>query len=265
MPPASNKKQAIFVKLLLDINNKIVIKVHLTAIQGLSDPRAPMDAKILVVDDSKNNRETLRSVLEYADYQVLTAESGEKAIDISQQELPDLILMDVVMPGMDGITTCRHLTSHDETKNIPVVMITAKNEPEDLQRGLEAGAVDYVKKPFIVVELLARVKTILRLKEAQDKLVEQEKKIAIMELAGAAAHELNQPLTVINCQIKLLEESLEKITPLPRREIEIINESVDRMTDIIRKIGTITKYKTKDYLLGDRIIDLDEASENVEE
>lgn len=224
-----------------------------------------MAARILVVDDSENNRETLRSVLEYSDYEVLTASSGEEALDIAQREKPDLILMDVIMPGVDGITTCHRLTSGDGTKNIPVIMITAKNEPEDLSKGLEAGAVDYVKKPFVVVELLARVKTILRLKEAQDKLVEQEKKIAIMELAGAAAHELNQPLTVINCQIKLLEESLSHLESKPEREIEIINESVTRMTDIIRKIGTITRYKTKDYLLGDKIIDLDEASENSEE
>jgi len=224
-----------------------------------------MAARILVVDDSENNRETLRSVLEYGDYEVLTASSGEEALDMAERDRPDLILMDVIMPGVDGITTCRRLTLGDATRNIPVVMITAKNEPEDLSKGLEAGAVDYVKKPFVVVELLARVKTILRLKEAQDKLVDQEKKIAIMELAGAAAHELNQPLTVINCQIKLLEESLSHLQTKPEREIAIINESVDRMTDIIRKIGTITRYKTKDYLLGDKIIDLDEASENSEE
>lgn len=224
--------------------------------------RVVMSGKILIVDDSRNNREVLRTVLEHHHYKVLSVESGEEAIRLSRELSPDLILMDVIMPGMDGITTCRELHTHVKTQGIPVIMLTAKNDPEDLQKGLEAGAVDYVKKPFLMAELLARVKTALRLKAAQDKLVEQEKKIAIMELAGAAAHELNQPLTVINCQVKLLEEALEEQGVFPdSREIEIIFDSVKKMTEIIRKIGNITKYKTKDYLLGDRIIDLDKASE----
>lgn len=221
-----------------------------------------MAAKILIVDDTQDNRDVLRAVLEHHHYEVIAAESGREAIRVAHENSPDLILMDVVMPGMDGIATCQILNTEEKTRGIPVIMLTAKNEPEDLRKGLEAGAVDYVKKPFLMAELMARVKTALRLKEVQDKLVEQEKKIAIMELAGAAAHELNQPLTVITCQIKLLEESLEKDHPLPSREIEIIHESVQRMTEIIRKIGNITKYKTKDYLLGDKIIDLDQASED---
>jgi len=225
-----------------------------------------MAAKILIVDDSQDNREVLRAVLEHHHYEVLSAASGEEAIRLAVEISPDLLLMDVIMPGMDGITTCRQLHTDEKTQGIPVIMLTAKNDPEDLQKGLEAGAVDYVKKPFLMVELLARVKTALRLKAAQDKLVEQEKKIAIMELAGAAAHELNQPLTVINCQVKLLEETLKEQGVFPDiREIEIIYESVKKMTEIIRKIGNITKYKTKDYLLGDKIIDLDEASEDGEE
>jgi len=224
-----------------------------------------MASTILVVDDSKDNIEVLRTVLEYSHYHVVSADNGQEAVRIAQKGVPDLILLDVIMPGMDGITTCRLLKDHELTKVIPVIMLTAKNDPEDLRKGLEAGAVDYVKKPFIIAELLARVKTALRLKKAQDKLVEQEKKIAIMELAGAAAHELNQPLTVINCQVKLLEESLEEAGLPPSREITILYDSVRKMTQIIKKIGNITDYKTKEYLLGDKIIDLDQASENVED
>jgi DNA-binding response OmpR family regulator len=223
-----------------------------------------MSITILVVDDSRENIDLLKTVLEYKDYSVLSASSGEEAVRIAGESLPDLVLMDVMMPGMDGVTACSILNSDKKTKGIPVIMLTAKNDPEDLRQGLEAGAVDYVKKPFVIIELLARVNTTLRLKEAQEKLVEQEKKIAIMELAGAAAHELNQPLTVINCQIKLLEEALERQIQ-PGREIGIINDSVKRMTEIIRKIGNITQYRTKDYLLGDKIIDLDEASDHQDE
>lgn len=220
-----------------------------------------MSSTILVVDDSQENIAVLKTVLEHSHYTVISASSGDEAIRVSKEALPDLILMDVIMPVMDGISACRILTNDEKTKGIPIILITAKNEPEDLKVGLEAGAVDYVKKPFVLVELLARLKTSLRLKEAQDKLVDQLKKIAIIELAGAAAHELNQPLTVINCQVKLLEESLAEQDILPGREIDIINQSVKRMTEIIRKIGNITKYKTKDYLLGEKIIDLDKASD----
>lgn len=223
-----------------------------------------MPAKILVADDSKDNVEVLKTVLEYNQYQIISASNGDDAIRSARELQPDLILMDVIMPGMDGITACRTLHNDEKTRGIPVIMITAKNDPEDLKIGLEAGAVDYVRKPFVIVELLARVNAALRLKQAQDKLVEQEKKLAIMELAGAAAHELNQPLTVINCQIKLMEESIASLKDKPTREIEIIHESVRRMTEIIRKIGNITRYRTKDYLLGDKIIDLEQASEDDE-
>jgi CheY-like chemotaxis protein len=224
-----------------------------------------MSATILVVDDTKENVDLLRTVLEYSKYRVITAANGEDAVQTAREALPDLILMDLIMPTMDGLTACNILNNEEKTKGIPVIIITAKADPEDLKKGLEAGAVDYVRKPFVIVELLARVDTAIRFKQVQEKLVDQEKKIAIMELAGAAAHELNQPLTVINCQIKLLEESLEEQQIPSGREIEIINESVQRMTEIIRKIGNITKYKTKDYLLGEKIIDLDQASEDNEE
>ncbi len=224
-----------------------------------------MSATILVVDDTKENVDLLRTVLEHSKYSVITAANGEVAVQTAREALPDLILMDLIMPTMDGLTACHILNNEETTKGIPVIIITAKADPEDLKKGLEAGAVDYVRKPFVIVELLARVDTAIRFKQVQEKLVDQEKKIAIMELAGAAAHELNQPLTVINCQIKLLEESLEEQKIPPGREIEIINESVQKMTEIIRKIGNITKYKTKDYLLGEKIIDLDQASEDNEE
>jgi CheY-like chemotaxis protein len=232
--------------------------------RNASFSKEPMSATILVVDDLKDNVVLLKTLLEHNGYNVLSAISGEEAVRLAREAMPDLILMDVMMAGMDGITACSILTNDERTKSIPVIMITAKSEPDDLKRGLEAGASDYVRKPFVLAELLARVSNALRFKEVQEKLVEQQKKIAIMELAGAAAHELNQPLTVINCQIKLLEEALEEKKIKPGREIEIIHESVNRMTEIIRKIGNITKYKTKDYLLGERIIDLDKASEDQE-
>jgi DNA-binding response OmpR family regulator len=223
-----------------------------------------MSATVLVVDDTKENVDLLKTVLEYSKYHVITATNGEEAVQAAREYMPDLILMDVIMPGMDGLTACNILSTEEKTKGIPIIIITAKTDPEDLKKGLESGAVDYVRKPFVIVELLARANTAIRFNQIQEKLVEQEKKIAIMELAGAAAHELNQPLTVINCQIKLLEEALEQKTQ-PGREIEIIHDSVKKMTEIIRKIGNITKYKTKDYLLGEKIIDLDQASENNEE
>lgn len=224
-----------------------------------------MSSTVLVVDDLKDNIVLLKTLLEHSRYHVLSATSGEDAIRIAREARPDLVLMDVMMAGMDGIAACEILTNDEKTKGIPVIMITAKNEPEDLKRGLEAGAMDYVRKPFVLAELLARVNNALRFKEVREKLVDREKKIAVMELAGAAAHELNQPLTVINCQIKLLEEALEQQDLKPGREIEIIHESVNRMTEIIRKIGNITQYRTKDYLLGEKIIDLDKASEDQED
>ena len=136
-----------------------------------------MSKKILVVDDEENIVEFLESILRKEDFEVATANSGTEAIEKFNNETPDMVLLDVMMPDMDGFEVCQKLRS---TSDVPVVMLTARDEDMDKIIGLEMGADDYVVKPFNPKELVARMKAIFRRFEASRKLNEQ--KVQVMNL-----------------------------------------------------------------------------------
>ncbi|MGB9802735.1 response regulator, partial [Desulfofundulus sp.] len=115
-------------------------------------------SRILVVDDEEHIVELLRFNLEKEGYQVITATDGNTAIEMARSQRPDLILLDVMLPGQDGLAVCRTLQQEAETRHIPVIMISARGEELDKVLGLEMGADDYVTKPFSPRELVARVK-----------------------------------------------------------------------------------------------------------
>lgn len=124
-----------------------------------------MTHKILVVDDEQNIVELVQYNLERAGYKVVTAYDGDKALELVHKEKPDLILLDVMLPGTDGLAVCREVNSNAETKNIPIIMLSARGEELDKVLGLEMGADDYITKPFSPRELIARVKARLRRQE----------------------------------------------------------------------------------------------------
>ena len=118
--------------------------------------------KILIVDDESHIVEAIRYNLEKAGFRVLTAADGQRALELAQRELPDLITLDVMLPEMDGWEVCRALRQETRTKRIPVLMLTVKKEETDKVVGLELGADDYLTKPFSPKELVARIRAILR-------------------------------------------------------------------------------------------------------
>jgi putative two-component system response regulator len=125
---------------------------------------------ILVVDDTEVNLRLVKSCLNNQGFDVLLAESGKDALKVLEGEIPDLILLDIMMPDMDGFEVCKLLKEKESTKNIPVIFLTAKSDPDDVVEGFRFGAVDYLKKPFNVSELLARVNTHVKLKNLQHHL-----------------------------------------------------------------------------------------------
>ena len=133
-----------------------------------------MTARILVVDDVEANVRLLEAKLTLEYYEVLTAGDGSRALQVAQDERPDIILLDVMMPGMDGFETCRRLKADPVTRHIPVVLVTALDGREDKLKGLDAGADDFVTKPIDDVILFARVRSLLRLKSVMDELRERE-------------------------------------------------------------------------------------------
>jgi DNA-binding response OmpR family regulator len=128
-------------------------------------------AKILVVDDTEENLMLIAVILRLNGYQAVLARCGEEALKLVADEPPDLIVMDVMMPGLDGIEVCRRLKNDERTRLIPLVIMTALDERKDKIRAIEAGADDFLTKPIDREELLARVKTALRLKRAMDEKV----------------------------------------------------------------------------------------------
>lgn len=128
---------------------------------------------ILIVDDVPDNLDILFEVL-HDDYEVAAAKNGEKAVGLAQKLLPDLILMDIMMPEMDGFEACRHLKQNPLTDKIPLIFLTAADKLEHKKLGFELGAVDYITKPFEIPEILARVKNHIEIKQLREQL-EQDK------------------------------------------------------------------------------------------
>jgi len=125
---------------------------------------------VLVVDDNQQNLELIQAYLDDVDCQTFAAGDGVEALESVAAHKPDLILLDVMMPKMSGFEVCRRLKSNPNTKDIPIIMVTALNEFGDIERGIDSGTDDFVSKPVNRLELLTRVKTMLKLKHLTDTL-----------------------------------------------------------------------------------------------
>ncbi len=126
--------------------------------------------KILVVDDEKDIVDLVAYNLEKEGFSVIRSYDGEKALDLAKMQVPDLVILDLMLPGIQGMEVCKRLRSFDRTASVPIIMLSAKGEEIDKVLGLEIGADDYITKPFSVREMLARVKAVLRRAETRQKV-----------------------------------------------------------------------------------------------
>jgi CheY-like chemotaxis protein len=148
----------------------------------------------------------------------------------------------------------------DHGRLIYIILLTAKNQREDLLEGLEAGADDYVTKPFDRQELKARLQVGARVVELQGKLIEAEKSRVLAETAGAASHEINQPLTIALGKLDLLMMKLGDDNP-HLKDVDAIQNAIQRIEDIVKKMGSAHKYVTKPYIQGIDIVDFDASAD----
>jgi len=171
--------------------------------------------KILIVDDTPTNLSILEEILD-KEYFISIAQSGTQALGIIEQFAPDLILLDVNMPGIDGFETCRRLKSREDTRHIPVIFITARAEPEDLIRGFKEGGVDYITKPFNHSEVVARVQTHLKVQQLIKQLeLKNDQLKELNELKnkflGMASHDMRNCLSAIKGYSQILREDQKEL------------------------------------------------------
>jgi len=145
-----------------------------------------MITKILVVDDNLNNVRLLTDILEDENFTVYTADNGAAVLAMVHKLKPDVILLDIMMPGLDGFEVCKLLKNDFDSKDIPVIMVTAKTEGIDIKKSLEMGAFDYIKKPIDEIEVIARVQSAIWFKQTQDKLKEMAMKDGLTGLYNHA-------------------------------------------------------------------------------
>lgn len=176
---AANKH---FKKVLTANENDLVAQIYLNNCQKILSITSLKNPHILIVDDTVFNSEILSRVLENKNFQVSVASNGEQALEKVKQNPPNLILLDVMMPGIDGFETCRQLKANPKTEDIPIIFMTALSETIDKVKGFELGAVDYITKPFHNEELLVRVKTHLRVHNLQKQLATKNSKLEINNL-----------------------------------------------------------------------------------
>lgn len=183
--------------------------------------------QILVVDDSTKNLQLVSNVLYENGYNVTITTSGIQALESIKSQIPDLILLDVHMPEMDGFEVCRQLKLDDSTKEIPIIFLTAEVDPEKIVYGFNLGAIDYVIKPFNMTELLVRISTHLEIVESRKKLLDLN--ITKDKLLSIIAHDLKNPFAVILLNAEILEmlieqNNLEKIKSVANSIIESVQK-----------------------------------------
>jgi two-component system sensor histidine kinase/response regulator len=254
--------------------------------------------EILIVDDIPGNLNFVSDILYNVGFRIIVATNGRDAIDITREKHPDLILLDAAMPLMDGYEVCRILKEDDSTKEIPIIFLTAKGEDEDILKGFESGAVDYISKPFNTSELISRVNTHIELRRQSDELkhlnqILEEKVIertvqlqtlndsltvanqnlskAYKELSNLDKakndfirhinHELRTPLQGIHGFIRILSEIVEN--PEEKEYIKSIDSLVKRLVKLSELSLLFTEVRTENYQLRQERVSLSDCITHV--
>ncbi|MEM9539163.1 MAG: response regulator [Cyanobacteria bacterium P01_E01_bin.42] len=226
-------------------------------------------AEILVVDDTPANLRVVADTLSSAGYTVAAVTNGERALKRLQTYIPDLILLDIQMPGIDGFEICRQIKANPDTASIPIIFITALSDDESITQGFALGAVDYIMKPFREAEVLARVKTHLQvrnltlnleqqveqrtrdltqaledLQASQMQLVQHEKMSTLGNLVAGVAHEINNPLGFIGGNVKILQDNLADLSEIVAGYRQELSEPSPQLAEAIEELDL-------DFLLED--------------
>ena len=215
--------------------------------------------KILAIDDNPDNVFLLQDRLEREGFEVVKAYSGEMGIQKALEDKPDLILLDVMLPGISGYDVCKTISAKEQTKMIPIILLTALTDADNIKEGLQSGAFDYIKKPFNKIELIARIHSALRFSEMNKYFLEIEKIRTFAATVVTANHEIKQPLTLISLSVAAIRRELTKeniSTDVISKRVEFIENATRDIIALLDKLGSIKKPVITPYVNNLNIIDL---------
>ena len=231
---------------------------------------------ILVVDDTPANLEVLFELLDEKGFEVLTATNGESGIKRAKHAQPDLILLDVMMPDIDGFETCLRLKAHEKTRNIPIIFMTALTKTDNKVKGLELGAVDYITKPIQAQEVMARIRTHLTIQQLQNDVqaknrdltaaLERERELNALKsrFISMASHELRTPLTTMNVSADLLQRYGHRMSDEKKdEELGLIKKTIKRMTGLLDEVLMASKAEAGRFEYHPALIDVKEFCQRI--
>lgn len=217
---------------------------------------------IMIVDDEMINLRIVDSMLKTENFKTILIQNPANALETAVVNLPDIILLDISMPGKDGFSVCRELKNNPATAKIPVLFLSGQHGSEFIVKGLEAGAQDYITKPFNAPELIARVETHIKLKIMFEQLIEAEQIKALHAAMVSQNHNLNQLTTSILGQVEILDMLMERenISGKFSDSVRAIEKAALDMDDIIKKFTKISRMKFEKYSEKTEMLDLDGSS-----
>jgi DNA-binding response OmpR family regulator len=189
-------------------------------------------------------------------YRLVISGDGPEGIAAALDAPPDLILLDIYLPGMDGYVVCRALKGDARTREVPIIFITSLGSDEEKVRGFEAGADDYIVKPFYAGELLARVGLHLASRRERRLALEVERLKLLREMAVALSHEINNPLTAILGRLHLAERALTESDGAVREQLTEVRAELEKIRQIVARLASASRDVRTGYLLGEEMIDL---------
>ena len=189
----------------------------------------------MIVDDNVDTVELLTKRFRAQGYETAAAYDGEEALKVVPECMPDLIVLDIMMPKIDGYEVCRQLKADDSTKHIPILMLTAKSRVPEKVKGLDTGADGYLTKPFDYTELAARVRSLLARKDASKKQAQKEKLAALEQMVDEVSHEVRNPLVTIGGFVRRIGKNLAEDDP-NRKYIGIILENVASLEKMVTQL-----------------------------
>lgn len=198
---------------------------------------------VLVVDDNPKNVQIIALLLRDLKYKIIIAVNGKSAVDLVERARPDLILMDVMMPGMDGFEACQIIKTKPENENIPVIFLTALSEKVNIVKGFDAGGVDYITKPFNKEELVSRIKTHLELKFARDEMQQMTNHLVELnsikdKMFSVIGHDLRSPLGSIKMTLDFLKSDTEQRYKIEdfRNSVNLLAQTTDEVFGLLENL-----------------------------